>query len=149
MQGLSYEFETEGATCYIELALRVPVSAKNLKIHGCQRWCSEFRRVPGTCGTRANSSPVYAIACRDKWDAACALGTLQSKWPHWNLFCCHFEICIFLVIDKFLTDVLSYSLLPALSSFTSVFGRFTAVEEVLIIQNFFVKFFGSRMFIRS
>ena len=62
MQGLSYEFETEGATCYIELALRVPVSAKNLKIHGCQRWCSEFRRVPGTRGTgprgtRANSSP--------------------------------------------------------------------------------------------
>ena len=36
MQGLSYEFETEGATCYIELALRVPVSIKNLKIHGCQ-----------------------------------------------------------------------------------------------------------------
>ena len=35
-----------------------PVSIKNLKIHGCQRWCSEFWRVPGTCGTCANSSPV-------------------------------------------------------------------------------------------
>jgi hypothetical protein len=32
-------------------------SIKNLKIRGCQRWCSEFRRVPGTRGTRANSSP--------------------------------------------------------------------------------------------
>ena len=36
------------ATFYIEWALRVPVSIKNLKIRGCQRWCSEFR---------ANSSP--------------------------------------------------------------------------------------------
>ena len=35
-QGLRQEFETEGATCYIEWALRVPVSIKNLKIHGCQ-----------------------------------------------------------------------------------------------------------------
>jgi hypothetical protein len=46
---LSYRF----AQC-----VRVPLSIKNLKIRGCQRWCSEFRRVPGTRGTRANSSPV-------------------------------------------------------------------------------------------
>ena len=35
-QGLSYEFETEGATCYIEWALGVPVSIKNLKSAGAR-----------------------------------------------------------------------------------------------------------------
>ena len=39
-------------------AARVPVSLRNLKICRCQRWCSEFQRVPGTRGTRANSSPA-------------------------------------------------------------------------------------------
>ena len=37
------------------LKLRVPISIKNLRICGCQRWCSELPRVPGTHGTRANS----------------------------------------------------------------------------------------------
>ena len=46
----------ESATCYIEWALWVPVSIKDLKIR--RRWCSNFRQVPGTRGTRANSSPV-------------------------------------------------------------------------------------------
>ena len=36
----------------------MPVSITNLKIRGCQRWCTEFRRMPGTRGTRANSSPA-------------------------------------------------------------------------------------------
>jgi hypothetical protein len=39
----------------------VPVSIKIFKIRGCQRWCSEFRRVPGTRGTRANSSPAFYV----------------------------------------------------------------------------------------
>ena len=76
IQGLSWEFETEGATCYIELALRVPVSIKNLKIRGCQRWCSEFRRVPGTRGTRANSSPALSTCISKesvKW-RVCIIG---------------------------------------------------------------------------
>ena len=59
-QGLSLELETEGITYYLEWALRVPVSIKNLKICGCHRWCSEFRRVPGT---RGNWSPVQEFNC--------------------------------------------------------------------------------------
>ena len=90
--------KTEGATCYIEWALQVPVSIKNLKIRRCQRWCSEFRREPGTRGTRANSSPdnVYEKSLKmviltnfqqwnkenskGKWDLTGYWSTLVYVW---------------------------------------------------------------------
>ena len=59
ISGLELGIWNWGCQLFKEWALRVPVSIKNLKISRCQRWCSEFRRVPGTRGTRANSSPVY------------------------------------------------------------------------------------------
>ena len=101
----------------------MPIRNKNLKIRGCQRWCSEFWGVPGTRGTRANSSPAFGefstifselFQLIGKWTflmkgceiSYCMLRYIKSSNHWWLEFWLHKQILVHLVINTCLNKYL-------------------------------------------